>query len=282
MEQEKDGLAVRFLYHTAFGRVVLRLLSARFCSVVAGRFLSSALSRPMVRPFMNKYGICRADYQKQFFESFNDFFCRAIRPECRPVDHRPEAFISPADGLLSVYRIEDGTVLPIKQSHYSISDLLGNDPISARYQQGYCLVFRLRKNDYHHYCYVDDGTKNNNTFISGVLHTVRPIALRRFPVFVRNCRSYTIMETAHFGTITQVEIGALLVGKITNLHDAGAFKKGQDKGWFEFGGSTVVLLVEPDTIRLDPTFSEDINSGKEYPVQFGQCVAMAVNETVNA
>ena len=185
--------------------------------------------------------------------------------------------MAPCDGLLSAYRITDGMVLPIKQSRYSVSDLLGMDAAARRFRDGVCLVFRLCVDNYHRYCYVDNGQKGPNVFLPGVLHTVRPIALESVPVFVRNCREYTIMETAHFGTVAQIEIGALLVGRIDNREGAGPIRRGEEKGRFLYGGSTVVLLLEKDRVSFDEALFTATANGIETPVVLGQVLGRAVS-----
>ena len=193
----------------------------------------------------------------------------------RPIPHNPRALIAPCDGRLSAYRISDGLVMPIKQSWYSVSDLLGGDPIAEAYRNGVCLVFRLCVDNYHRYCYIDNGTKGRNIFLPGQLHTVRPIALSRIPVFIRNCREYTVMDTAAFGPVTQIEVGALLVGKILN-HDAEArVHRGAEKGMFLYGGSTIVLLLREGAADLPDALFEKTARGEETPVRMGEILGYA-------
>ncbi len=271
MESEKnESAALRFLYHTVPGRVVLKILSSRGISKLCGKFLDSPLSRPMISGFIKKHQILLSEYVFDEFHDFNAFFSREIKPELRPISNAPDALISPCDGLLSAYHITDGLVLPIKQSSYTISELLDGDSIAACYRDGICLVFRLCVNHYHRYCYLDDGSKGDNHPIAGKLHTVRPIALAELPVFVQNCREYTIMETAHFGTVTQIEVGAMLVGKIQNHHGPGTFVRGQEKGMFLYGGSTIVLLLEKGRASLSESIFSNTEQGLETPVQMGQ------------
>ena len=266
-----EGAALRFLYHRAAGRALLKLAAARPLSVLAGRFMDSGLSRPLIRPFIRKNKICMADYLPLPYPSFNAFFCRPIRKELRPLPREDAAFMAPCDGYLSAYRITDGLVLPIKQSRYTVSELLGGDPAAERFRDGVCLVFRLCVHHYHRYAYADDGRILRRRFLEGELHTVRPIALAALPVFTRNCREYTLMETAHFGTLCQVEVGAMLVGRIENYKGAGVrFRRGEEKGRFLYGGSTVVLLLEKDRVPLDPAFFANTARGLETPVQLGE------------
>ena len=273
----KESAALVFLYRTVPGRMLLKLLIGRGLSRAAGRALSSPVSRPLIAPFIRKNGIDLTDYAEEDYTCFNDFFCRRIRPERRPLPADPAELMAPCDGLLSAYRITDGMVLPIKQSRYSVSDLLGMDASARLFRDGVCLVFRLCVDNYHRYCYVDDGQKGPNVFLPGVLHTVRPIALESVPVFVRNCREYTIMETAHFGTVAQVEIGALLVGRIDNREGAGSIRRGAEKGRFLYGGSTVVLLLEKDRVSVDEALFTATLNGIETPVVMGQVLGRAVS-----
>ena len=271
----KESAALVFLYRTVPGRMLLKLLIGRGLSQAAGRVLSSPVSRPLIAPFIRKNGIDLTDYAEEDYSCFNDFFCRRIRPERRPLPADPAELMAPCDGLLSAYRITDGMVLPIKQSRYSVSDLLGMDAAARLFRDGVCLVFRLCVDNYHRYCYVDDGQKGPNVFLPGVLHTVRPIALESVPVFVRNCREYTVMETVRFGTVAQIEVGALLVGRIDNHDGAGPIRRGEEKGRFLYGGSTVILLLEKDRVALDEALFTATANGIETPVVMGQVLGRA-------
>ncbi len=277
MSPGKESPTLVFLYRSVPGRLLLRLLIGRSLSQAVGRILSSPVSRPLIGPFIRKTGIDLADYEEEAYNCFNDFFCRRIRADKRPLPSDPAALMAPCDGLLSVYRIDEGTVFPIKQSCYSVSDLLGMDVIARRFKNGICLVFRLCVDNYHRYCYPDDGQKGPNVFLPGVLHTVRPIALESVPVFVRNCREYTIMDTVHFGTLAQIEVGALLVGRIDNLDGAGPITRGKEKGHFLYGGSTVVLLLEKDRVQIDEALFSATSCGIETPVIMGQVLGHALN-----
>lgn len=270
-----ESRSLRLLYGTAPGRLALKLLTARGVSRACGKFLDSPLSRPLIGPFVRKHRIRMEDYQRQEYRSFNAFFTRPIRPELRPFPQDPAALAAPCDGLLSVYPIEDGAVVPVKQSAYTIERLLGGDPIAAAYRGGWCLVFRLCVDHYHRYCYLDSGKKGENRFIPGKLHTVRPIALEAYPVFTENCREYTVLETAHFGRVVQAEVGAMLVGRIANHHGAGPITRGQEKGLFQYGGSTIVVLLEPNRAELSPSLLRRTQAGEEVPVRMGQLLGYA-------
>jgi len=271
-----EGAALRFLYGKSAGRGLLKLAASRPVSQLAGRFMDSPLSRPLIRPFVSRNGIRMADYVPLRYACFNDFFCRPIRKELRPVPQEDTAFMAPCDGYLSAYRITDGLVLPIKQSSYTIPELLGGDAAAEAFRDGVCLVFRLCVQHYHRYAYVDAGKISGRRFLPGELHTVRPIALAALPVFTRNCREYMLMDTAHFGRLCQVEVGAMLVGRIENYKGAGvSFRRGEEKGRFLYGGSTVVLLLEKERVQLDETIFDNTAKGLETPVRMGEVLGKA-------
>ncbi len=272
-----EGAALRFLYGKPAGRAILKIAASRPLSKLAGRFMDSRLSKPLIRPFARKNGIRMEDYLPLPYPCFNAFFCRPIRKELRPIPDGDGVFMSPCDGLVSAYRITDGLVLPIKQSSYTVAELLGGDPAAERFRDGVCIVFRLCVQHYHRYAYVDAGRIVSRRFIPGELHTVRPIALAALPVFTRNCREYCLMETAHIGAVAQIEVGAMLVGKVLNYKGAGfPFCKGEEKGRFLYGGSTVVLLLEKDRVELDEELFENTAQGLETPVQMGEILGKAL------
>ncbi|MBO4603894.1 MAG: phosphatidylserine decarboxylase [Clostridiales bacterium] len=204
-----------------------------------------------------------------FLHDFNDFFTRKIKPELRPVDMTPENFVAPCDGLLSAYKITGDTVLPVKQSMYKIKELLDSEEDAKAFDNGICLVFRLCVDHYHRYFFFDDCKVGEPRFIKGKLHTVRPIALETENVFKTNSREVTMMETSNFGKVAQVEVGAMLVGKIKN-HPIKEAKRGDEKGMFLYGGSTVILLFEKDRLNLSEDLFRNTLEYAETPVKFGE------------
>lgn len=266
----EDSGALRFLYRNPVGRACLKLLTVRWVSQLCGAFLDSKLSKPLIKRFVKGNEIDLSQFESDGFRCFNDCFCRKIKDGLRPINPDEAAFIAPCDGLLSVYPIENDTVMPIKQSAYTVQSLLGNDPIAERYRGGVCLVFRLCVDHYHRYCYPVSGQKGENVFLKGKLHTVRPIALECGPVFVQNCREYTVIETEQFGSVLQMEVGAMLVGKIKNLHGAKEVLRGEEKGMFLYGGSTVIVMLERDRVNVAQELFENTKNGLETPVRMGE------------
>lgn len=265
----EDTGFLRFLYQNALGRLFLRLLMARWVSRLAGAFLDSRLSKPMIKRFIKKNEIDLSLYEKEEYRNFNDFFTRRIRPELREIDRDPDAFVAPCDGLLSAYRVEKGSVFPIKQSEYTLADLLADETLAEDFEGGLCLVFRLCVHHYHRYAFADGGKPILNKYIKGKFHTVRPIALRLHPVFKENAREVTLYESDNFGKIAQIEVGAMLVGKIENKPMGEHFDRGEEKGRFLYGGSTVVVLLQKDRVALNEFLFDATNEGKEVPVEMG-------------
>jgi len=130
-------------------------------------------------------------------------------------------------------------------------------------------VFRLTPDDYHRFSFIDDGEILYQKRIKGVLHTVRPISQQKYNVYAQNSREYTVMQMANFGKVIQVEVGALFVGRITNHMMKGAFGRGDEKGVFEFGGSTVVMLFRENTVTVDDAIFEHTQQNKETIVRMG-------------
>lgn len=233
--------------------------------------MDSPLSRPLISSFVKKNGIDLSEYESVKYHSFNDCFTRRIRDGKRPLPEDPERLFAPCDALLSAYSIDKDTSFEVKGSTYTVSRLLQNEALAARYEGGACLVFRLCVHHYHRYLYIDNGVKGDNVHIKGRLHTVRPIALAARPVFTENAREYTIMDSEHHGALTQIEVGAMLVGKIKNHHGASAFSRGEEKGMFLYGGSTIILLIEKDHAhKISPCFFEATQKGEEREIRMGE------------
>ena len=267
---ENQNKLLRVLYDTTGGRMFLGILTAPLLSKIAGAFMDSRFSKPLIKPFIKRSGIDMSQFEERKFRSYNDFFTRKVKPGKRQPDLDPNHLISPCDSKLTVYHIDRRSIFRIKGSHYRISDLLCNKFMSDRFSGGLCLIFRLEVDDYHRYCYIDDGFKTENTYIKGELHTVNPIALGRYNVYKRNCREYTLIHTDHFGDVVQVEVGAMLVGRICNHHGTAAVRRGQEKGKFEFGGSTIVMLLEKGAAEIDRDILKNSSEGIETVVKYGE------------
>lgn len=265
---ETDSAGVNFLYHTAPGRCMLRLLICPGVSKALGAFLDTGLSRHLVGPFVKSTGLDLSDYPEVSYKSFNAFFTRRVKEGRRVVEMDASALVAPCDGKLTAYPITEDAVFSIKHSSYALKDLLQDEALAKEFEGGTCLIFRLTPDDFHRYSFMDNGRILSSKAISGVLHTVRPIAFRRYPVYLENAREYAVLETANFGKVIQMEVGALFVGRIVN-HPLTDFVRGQEKGKFEFGGSTVILLLQKGAAVIDEELLENTWQSKESIVRLG-------------
>lgn len=274
--QTQDGQEklLGVLYGSIPGRALLKLLVAPPLSKAAGWFLSRRISRVFIEPFIRRNRIDMSQFEDGPFDSYNAFFSRAILPGKRPVDEDPGHLIAPCDSKLTVLPIGPESRFVLKQTPYTLHSLLRDETLAAQYAGGTAMVFRLTVDDYHRYCYMDDGRKEDNVRIPGVLHTVNPIANDVYPIYKENAREYTILHTEHFGDVLMMEVGALMVGKIVNHHGRASIRRGQEKGYFQFGGSTVVLLLEKDRAVIDGDILENSQQGIETIVRMGEKIGV--------
>lgn len=273
MKKESSGI-LRFLYNTVPGRMVLKIITSPTISKIGGAYMDCRVSKIHIKGFIKNNNIDMTQYEKAKYGCFNDCFTRKIKKEMRPINMEENAFIAPCDGRLSAYHISENSDFYIKKSYYSVADLIKNSKKALDFNGGVCLVFRLCVDDYHRYGYVDDGKIVENNYVPGVLHTVRPIALNRYPVFVQNSREYSVIETNNFGTIAQIEVGALMIGKIKNHQKSGLVKKGREKGMFLYGGSTIVVLLEKDKVDIDEKYFRNTANDIETKVKFGSTIGI--------
>lgn len=259
------------LYGHLGTRILMKLIIRPHISRIGGIFLDSPFSKFLIQPFIRKNRIDMDQYESQTYSSYNDFFTRRIKPEKRLADQTPQHLISPCDGKLSAYPVTKDGHFYIKQTFYSLESLLRSKSLAAKYEGGMALVFRLTVDDYHRYCYVDAGEKSRNIIIPGVLHTVNPAANDVYPIYKENSREYCLLKSQNFKTLLIMEVGALMVGKISNYHqDRLSVSRGQEKGRFEFGGSTVIMLLEQGAAKIDSDILKNTSSDIETIVKMGE------------
>lgn len=272
-ETKQDSL-LKLLYTKKWGRMLLKPFLAPGISRFAGAILDSRITTPFIVPFAKAYQIDLSEYKTKFYSSYNDFFSREIKPEARPIDANIRTLITPADGKLTVYPITEDLQVTIKNTPYTVEELLKNRKIARKYQGGYLVVVRLTVDNYHRYCYAAQGLKGKTHYIKGVLHTVNPIANDYVPIYKENCREYCRIRTEQFGEIIQMEVGAMMVGRICNYHNVKKVEKGEEKGKFEFGGSTVILILPKDSVEIDGDLLENTKDGYETLVKMGERIGI--------
>lgn len=267
--------AISFLYEHPLGRQLLKLLVQPWVSRVAGAFLSIPLSRVLIGPFVKKNQIDLGDYPEARYRSFNEFFSRRIIPSRRLVFGDTGTLIAPCDGKLTAIEISGDNRFTVKGVTYTLDTLLRSRDLAEKYRGGTLLLFRLTVDDYHRYCWPFDGVPGKQNRIQGLYHTVNPLAAEKMPIYRENTREYLEIETEHFGTALVMEVGALLVGKIRNHPLPGPVHRGQEKGYFQFGGSTVILLLGPEAVQLDQDIINNSRNGEETVVKMGEQIGYA-------
>lgn len=264
--------AIRFTYGTVPGRLLAKgILCRKFVSNAYAAWQKSRFSRNKVRRFIEQYHIDVSDCTATEFSCFSGFFTRQRKNYVNQTVETELPAI--ADSKLLALPIGEDAVFSIKGVPYTTAQLLENEALAREFVGGACLIFRLAPEDYHRYVYPDTGTQDATVHIPGVLHTVNPIAAD-MAVYRRNARAYTVLHTAHFGTMVQMEVGALLVGKIVNhTEQPGAIEKLGEKGYFAYGGSTVILLAKRNALKIDTDILDYSARGIETRVRLGERVA---------
>ena len=263
-----------FLYTNIFGRMLLKPLIQPQVSKLAGRYLSSAHSKWLISKFIERNEINMDIYEECDYSSFNDFFTRKIKPDSRPVPEDLDVLISPCECLATVYQIQENTTFSIKNTEYTLRSLLRSPRLAKRFRGGYAYVLRLTVEDYHRYLYSVSGKQSKNYHIDGTYHTVNPIANDYLPIYKENTREYTVIHSKEFGDVLQMEVGALLVGKISNHKQSTVVTRGEEKGFFEYGGSTIVVLTQKG--RVTPRSDLLTNSKNGYETKVLQAHPLGI------
>lgn len=266
----KESFTLRFLYKTLPGRIVLKLLIQPKVSKITAKYLSSGASKWLVPYYIRKHHVNMRGIEipENGFSSFNAFFTR--KKKAGRQELTSTSLISPCDGFLTCIKIKNNLIFNIKHTKFSLEDLLKDKRLASKFYDGTALIFRLTPANYHRYCYAADGRVLRTRTIPGKLHCVRPIALGEFAVFAQNSREYQIIKTQSFGTMVQMEIGALLVGKINNHHqETGCVLAGREKGTFEFGGSTIILLFTKNAACFRKELFQNKNRNEELSIHMG-------------
>ena len=274
-DSQYGGGLLEKLYNTWYGRVLSKFILLPVFSTMAASKDRRRSSAKKIAPFVEKYGIDMNDFEEREYVSFSDFFTRSIKPGKRPFDSDPNAVIAPADSKVLCYGIRDDLKFTVKGSEYTPDEITGNNVDTGSFAGGKAIVFRLSMDDYHHYCHIDSGSITDSYEIKGKLHTVSSIS-SKYKIYKENHRIVNVLDTDHFGKVIYIEVGALLVGRIKN-NGITKFVKGQEKGYFEQGGSTIVLFFEKDRINVDPDILEMSGNGIETKVRMGERIGVTGN-----
>jgi phosphatidylserine decarboxylase len=272
---------LRLAYDNPVGRLAVWLLVRRsIFSVYYGRKMNQRGSDLRILPFIVAYDIDVSEFAKSPFDftTFNQFFHRALKPECRPIAPGAEVAVFPADGRhLAFADVDKAGGFYVKGSTFTLGELLGDPGQASRFAGGSMLISRLCPSDYHRFHFPVAGVPSEARLVKGSLYSVSPIALRRSILYlVRNKRLVTQIETKAFGTVAMVEVGATNVGSIVEGFLPGRpVAKGDEKGMFSFGGSCVITLFERNRITIDPDLLEQSAGCVETYARMGDRLGVA-------
>ncbi|WP_235297429.1 archaetidylserine decarboxylase [Portibacter marinus] len=274
IEQPPAEKLMRFLYHHPIGKnTILPLAIKKWVSVLYGRRMDRPESVGKIKSFVDQQNIDMAESLRpaEDFTSFNDFFIRKLRGGARPIE---SGLVSPGDGkLLAFKRVRDVDAFYVKGQTFTLKSFLKNEALANEYKDASMLILRLAPNDYHRFHFPYDGTPSKMTEISGTYYSVSPIALTQNfgKFFTENKRSYCLLQTEHQGNILIAPVGATMVGTIhTTYVPENPVHKGDEMGYFTFGGSSILFLVTSQDFMIDQDLLDNTRNGFETAVKMGE------------
>ena len=273
---------LRWTYSSPFGRLALETFVKRpLFSRWYGWRMNRAASRAKVLPFIREFGLDTGEFADapESFRTFNGFFYRRLKDGARPVDADPNAVVFPADGrhlgFPDASKVEG---VFVKGQRFDLPRLLNDAALASRYERGTVVLSRLCPVDYHRFHFPAGGVPSETRMINGPLYSVNPIALRRNLGYLwENRRTLATLKTERFGMVIVMEIGATNVGSIVQTYRPGEpVSKGDEKGYFQFGGSSTLLLFEPGRVRLATDLVEQTGRHRERYAEVGERMAAAM------
>lgn len=267
---QSSATVLNFLYNTIPGRIILKLLINPFISKIVGFYHDMPLSKLKIKSFIKNNNIIMEEYEKKEYKNFNDFFTRKRKNKIKKL--KEGEFASPADSKLLVYKITKDLKVTIKNSTYTLNELVDNKIDLKDYKNGYCLIFRLAVDDFHRYVFPDSGVVEETYNIKGKLHTVSSIS-KEYPIYKVNHRIITKLNTKNFDDLIFIEVGALCVGKIIN-HDIKEYNICDEKGYFKMGGSTIAILIKDKKLLLDKDILDNATKEIEVKLKCGEKIGI--------
>jgi phosphatidylserine decarboxylase len=270
-----EGL-LKFLYGHPFGKTaILSIAKRKFISTWYGRIMDQPSSSKRIQDFIDQHQIDMTTAQKPVsdFTSFNDFFHRKLKPEARPIGH---GFVSPGDGrLLAFEEVSELHHFFIKGQKFTLPAFLKDHKLARQFEKASMIILRLAPNDYHRFHFPYDGVPGAPKKIKGYYYSVSPYAITAnfTRVFCENKREYCILKTPDKGDMLIAPIGATMVGSIIETYTPGkTINKGDEMGYFAFGGSTVVVLVDRNKLTIDADLLANTKNNMETFVRMGESI----------
>ena len=271
---------LRFVLFNPFGQLALHAVVKRaWFSNWYGWRMNQSRSVSLVRPFIEQYDIAEEEHVKAAneFTSFNDFFYRKLTSEARPINSEAGSVVFPADGRhLGFAKASEVESVFIKGQKFNLECLLGDADLASRFANGAAVFSRLCPVDYHRFHFPVAGLPGNARLINGLLYSVNPLALRdRLAILWENKRFVTEIDTEEVGKVLMLEIGATNVGSVNHTFvPTRPVKKGEEKGYFAFGGSATFTIFEPGRVRLADDLLEQSAEQRELYAKVGDSMGM--------
>ena len=265
-----------WLYNNPVGEASLWGLAKRkVVSSIYGDMMDRPSSAEKIGPFVEEFNIDLGIAQKQQFSSFNDFFTRKLKRDARPVDTNSNIVVSPADGKVLAYSNIINSDFIVKGYQFDVYSFLEDSALARKYHDGSLLIVRLAPNDYHRFHFPVDDSVSPIVRITGDYYSVNPIALHKMAeIFCLNKREFVVISNQQFGDVIMAEVGATMVGSIIQTYNGNKVTKGEEKGFFKFGGSTVVLLFEKGKIHIDKDLLMNTSKNLETTVKVGERIGV--------
>jgi phosphatidylserine decarboxylase len=236
-------------------------------------------SRARIAPFIAQYGLDESEFAEptSSYATFNDFFYRKLKPSARPIHADLRSVVFPADGRhLLIGNIAECADFFVKGVRFDLNALLGDSSLAKKFSEGSLLISRLCPVDYHRFHFPCAGTASEPVLINGPLYSVSPIAIATRPgILWENKRCVTRVSSPLLGEVLYLEIGATCVGSIVHTSTPGAVGKGDEKGYFRFGGSCVITVFEPGRVTWDADLIEHGREGREVYAKIGERAGVA-------
>ena len=274
---------LKFLYYNPLGELPLNLVvKKKFLTEYYGKKMDKPESVKKIPSFIEQADINIAEAKKRVeeFKSFNDFFYRELKEGARTVDYRENVLASPADGkILAFENLDIEKEFYIKGDKFTLEEFFADKGLANKYKDGVFMIIRLAPIDYHRFHFPADGEISESKLIDGVYYSVSTYAIKKnFRILCENKREYSILKTKKFGDIAMFEVGATMVGGIKQSYKSNSYvKKGEEKGYFYFGGSTCVLVFERGKVKIDEDLLENTKKGIETKVYMGEKIGISLN-----
>lgn len=281
IQTNKDFVVLNFLYKKKIGKFVRPLFTNHFTSNFLEYAANCSLSRYCINSFIKKHKIDMSEFIIPIggYKSFNDFFYRKLKPGARTINFDENTVTSPADcKIFAIPKLDSNSTFFVKNCKFDLKLFLNNESLAKDYQNGTLLLFRLAPQDYHRFHVPFDCVPNKAELLNGKLESVNPtVYLSGIQPLTTNERHLIKLKSNNFDQVLFVPVGAMMVGKIKETYTPNQFyKKGEELGYFAFGGSSIVMIFKPNVIKVNDQIIQNSSNQTETSIKMGQSIATKI------